>query len=34
MPGFVPGIHDFVTSKEDVDGRAYASGSDAVLLDG
>jgi hypothetical protein len=32
MPGLVPGIHDLLAGWEkDVDGRAEASGSDAVL---
>ena len=33
MPGLVPGIHVFTTlgQEQDVDGRAQASGSDAVL---
>ena len=32
MPGLVPGIHVFCAmNKKDVDGRAQASGSDAVL---
>jgi hypothetical protein len=32
MPGLVPGIHVFFASRweQDVDDRAYASGSDAV----
>jgi hypothetical protein len=31
MPGLDPGIHAFVVLGKDVDGRAQASGSDAVL---
>ena len=31
MPGLVPGIHVFLREQENVDGRAQASGSDAVL---
>jgi hypothetical protein len=33
MPGLVPGIHVFnsIAASKDVDGRAEASGSDAVL---
>ena len=31
MPGLVPGIHAFRARCQDVDGRAQASGSDAVL---
>jgi hypothetical protein len=31
MPGLVPGIHVFLSLSQDVDGRAKASGSDAVL---
>ena len=31
MPGLVPGIHVFLSQSQDVDGRAQASGSDAVL---
>jgi hypothetical protein len=31
MPGLVPGIHALSYIKQDVDGRAQASGSDAVL---
>jgi hypothetical protein len=31
MPGLVPGIHVPTVGRKDVDGRAKASGSDAVL---
>jgi hypothetical protein len=31
MPGLVPGIHVLAPVKKDVDGRAQASESDAVL---
>ena len=33
MPGLVPGIHDLVPQKKDVDGRACPRLSGSILMD-